>query len=334
MVVNTNMIISKDNAKHVALVVSCTKRKHGQVQSQMFFHTLGPMQVNLLADEWLQRMKQTEGHCVAENLYCGAGWKHACRARSAVEKKLGTANLYILSAGFGLLRAKDLVPPYMATFSPDQNQVARQVEGSISVTEAHRKWWQSIMAARKQELPSALAELHTYDYVVAAASADYLEAAQDDLYNLALIYGRKQLFIISIAASQRDIDPAIKSCLLPIDICIERMLPGPRFTVNERALVWILDRVIPKVSWNREAIDVEISKKLAPYQIAKATLPKRRLIKMSDTEIKMWIRLKFEQLPNTSKYSLLRDFRSSKGSCEQGRFSRLVDAVKVEGTLY
>lgn len=323
-----------ESDKRIALVVTCSKRKCKQIPSELLFHNLSTMQVDLLAEEWIRRANNTDKRYEAENLYCGAGWKHACRARSTVEKKLGTANLYILSAGFGLLRAKDLVPPYMATFSPDQNQVARQVEGSISVTEAHRKWWQSIMAARKQELPSALAELHTYDYVVVAASADYLEAAQDDLYNLALIYGRKQLFIISIAASQRDIDPAIKSCLLPIDICIERMLPGPRFTVNERALVWILDRVIPKVSWNREAIDVEISKKLAPYQIAKATLPKRRLIKMSDTEIKMWIRLKFEQLPNASKYSLLRDFRSSKGSCEQGRFSRLVDAVKVEGTLY
>ena len=187
------------------------------------------------------------------------------------------------------------------------------------------------MEARRDRSVSALMELHSHDYAIVVAGAEYVKAAQDDLRKLALTYGQDRLFIISIGAHHTSIDPRVESCLLPIGVEAERMLPGPRYTLNERALVWLIDEVMSKVSWSREDAETKISDELARYRVAQATRSNRRLVKLDDDEIKQWIRLRAKESPGMAKSRLLRDLRSTQRSCEQGRFGRLFDTVKAEG---
>ncbi len=316
--------------KRVGLLVSCTKRKRGRMHSRMLFHTLGRMNVDLLVGEWIQRMKSTDGQSAVKNLYCGPGWACVRAACTEVEETFGRVSLYALSAGFGLLRAEDSVPPYSATFASGEDQIARQIAGSSSTVEAHRQWWHAIKTARQEEWATALADLRSEDYVVVAASVDYLEAAADDLTQLALALGRERLFIISVVASRASLDESVKSCLLPTDSTIEEILPGPRSSINQRALLWFVGTVIPKASWDREAIEAEMLACLASCQQRRAIRPKRVVCKMDDLEVKEWIRVQLLQQPNMPRSRLLRLLRSDQRSCEQSRFSRLVDDVKAE----
>lgn len=315
--------------KRIALVVACTKRKHGAVQLQMQFHTLGRMKVEKLAKEWIGRMNSTKGHTTVEELYCGEGWKHSLGAYVIAKEQFERASLYILSAGFGLLRSDDLVPPYSATFAPDRDQVAKQIDGIDCVSEAHREWWHAINVARDNSIPHTLAELSSFDYVFVAASVDYIKAMINDLTSLATKLGPERLYIIGTGVSQTYIEVAVRHCMLPVDISIETMLPGPRSNVNQRALEWVVGTILPRISWDLRLIKVEIAKELTVCRSVKESLPKRELHKMDDNAIMKWINLKLLQDPSISKNRLLREFRQGR-SCEQKRFSQLVDIVRQE----
>ena len=329
-----NSASSQHSDKRIALVVPCTKRKHGLVAPEMHFRTLGRMNVRLLASEWIRRADSADGHRTADRLYSGAGWVRAQTACSLVQQKLGTPYLYVLSAGFGLLRASDLLPPYSATFAAEEDQVARHVEGSASPTQAHREWWQAINHARSGSVASTLDELTAHDLVLIAASSEYVKAIVDDLTSLAKSYGPGRLFLIAIGQSRTDLDTTVQQCLLPVDISIEMMLPGPRSTINQRTLEWIVGKVVPQVSWDRKSIESYISKELETYQLARASLPKRELHKMDNAAIRQWIRSCLDQRPDMPKHRLLRMFRASH-SCEQSRFYELVAAVRreIEGAM-
>ena len=327
-----NLATGQDMEKRIGLVACCTRTKRLPVNKRMVFHTLGPARANLLAKVWLGRAKASRDVCRAEDLYCGAGWTQVCKARSLIDERLGRTTLYILSAGFGLIRANDHIPAYTATFSSDENQVARLIEGNTSIAEAHREWWHSVMEARRDGSSSALTELHGHDYVIVVAGAEYVKAAHDDLRRLALTYGQDRLFIISTGAHHTSIDQRVRACLLPIGVEAERMLPGPRYTLNERALVWVVEGVISDVSWSRKNIQTKIAEELSQYRFARMPRTNRRSVKLGDEEIRQWIRLKAKTSPGIAKSRLLRDLRSTQQSCEQHRFGRLFDSVIAEGT--
>jgi len=326
-----NSATEQDMEKRIGLVACCTRTKRLPVNNRMVFHTLGPARANLLARAWIGRAKASREVSRAEDLYCGPGWTQVCKARSLIDERLGRTTLYILSAGFGLIRASDQIPAYTATFSSDENQVARLIEGDTSIAEAHREWWHSIMEARSDGSSSALTELHGHDYVIVVAGAEYVKAAHDDLSRLALTYGQDRLFIISTGAHQASIDQRVRSCLLPIGVEAERMLPGPRYTLNERALVWVVEEVISDVSWSRKNIQTKIAKDLNQCMGTGMPSTTRRPVRMGDEEIRQWIRLKAKTSPGVSKSRLLRDLRSTQGSCEQHRFGRLFENVIAEG---
>ncbi len=320
-------ILRTSGARTVALVVPCTKRKRGHVQAEMRFHTLERMTAASLADEWLYRMQNANGHTQAEKLYNGDGWKRSLAARDAMEKCLGNATLYILSAGFGLLRKDDLVPPYSATFAPDEDQIARRVEGGNFTTEAHRSWWKAISEKRGQFMPSRFEELTSHDFILIAAGVDYLQATDSDISKLARTHRQERLFIIGIGTQLSALDPAIRPCLLPVDISVELMLPGPRSTVNQRALQWAVEKVISKVSWDARAVREEISNELSEWRLTRAAMPQRELHRLDDVAVERWISSSLDKKPNLPKHKLLEMFRQGH-SCEQKRFFKLVDVVR------
>ncbi|MFC2034896.1 hypothetical protein ACFLUJ_02110 [Chloroflexota bacterium] len=321
------------NNKHIAIIVSCSKRKRQEACSQMLFHTMPTMKADLLATEWLKRAGKVSQYYEAKNLYSGAGLKYASDAIAFIEDQGGTSSLYLFSAGFGLIRTQDRIPAYMATFSSDINQIYKKVENSGSTADAHKAWWQSIMLKRKEDVSLIFSELNSSDYVFFAASANYLKAAEKSIDDLISHLGQERLFIISVAGKEAGLSSAIQSCLLPIDTSVERILPGPRNSINERSLLWILGEIIPEDEWNRYQINELLLEEMVKSQKLQASFPKNILNKMEDFEIKEWIMLHLQQQPGISKNRLLRLFRSDSRSCKQSRFYQLVTTVKEERAL-
>ena len=274
-----------------------------------------------LAQCWLDRASEAPERFRAENLYAGIGWSEtlaAFRAAGGPQQ----ADLFILSAGFGLVHRLDELPSYTATFSMDACRIAQFLTPSVaSLAAQHRDWWQAINQARLAN-PSPLAAL-ALQYPDArfwvAASQDYLAAARDDLETLAAACGPENLFLVSVGASPRDLTSALKACLLPIDLRIEGLLPGLRTAINPRSLAWLLGEIAPEGAFAREELCQRIAAAFAAAPFSPPRLERERL---SDAAVLEWIAAQRRSAPAACSV-LLRRLRNAGQACEASRFSRL-----------
>lgn len=102
----------------------------------------------------------------AGELYTGQHWQRAVTAA-----KCTGAELWVLSAGLGLLHLSDPVVPYEATFS--------------SMSFSHRTMWSLLTATppsvRRFASLQALMQERPHDRFIVAVSPLYLQAVEDDL---------------------------------------------------------------------------------------------------------------------------------------------------------
>lgn len=323
-------VISGNSSNKIAFVVACTKKKRVDPPRQLQFDTLGHADdVNLLAKEWLRKIEDNNALYIAEELYCGPGWVPVLEARSLSQQILGKTSLYVLSAGMGLICSTDLIPAYSATFADGKDQVVARIDSGQSKREIHREWWNALGKLRPKKANFTLEEIQSNDYILVAAGSEYLYSVHDSLIELVRRTNPKRLFIISIGISKGEIDASLQECLLPFDISIEHMLPGARSSINQRVLHWVVKEVIPKVTWERHEVEAFISKVIADCHDIQSTLPKRQIVTLDDSSIKKWIRVQIQRENGITKSKLLRTFRESM-SCEQSRFSKLVDIVRSE----
>jgi hypothetical protein len=87
--------------------------------------------------------------------------------------KAQKVELFIAPMRFGLLRSDAIVPPYAATFSPEDDRIAGTLTGYDSPGEAHRAWWAAINKVRLTTTTPLCQLLRDFDCVVAALSAHY-----------------------------------------------------------------------------------------------------------------------------------------------------------------
>lgn len=323
-------LLPGSNSNKIAIVVTCTKRKRVNPPRQMQFDTLTYTDdVNLLAKEWLKKIDDSNKRYVAEELYCGPSWVPVLKARALSQRILGETGIYILSAGMGLICSTDFIPSYSATFADGKDQVAGRINNGRSKNEIHREWWNTLGRLQYKKTEFTLRQLRSSDIILVAAGSEYVYSVHDSLIELVKSINPRNIFLISIGINKGKINTSLQECLLPFDISIEHMLPGARSSINQRVLHWVVKEVISKVTWERHEVEAFISKVIADCHDIQSTLPKRQIVTLDDSSIKKWIRVQIQREKGITKSKLLRTFRESM-SCEQSRFSKLVDIVRSE----
>lgn len=155
------------NTGSVHLIVACTRRKTVSSGDTVFpyEHDAGNAY-----EVWLERLARArnDGAAItAGELYTGQHWSRA----AAAAKRTG-AELWVISAGLGLLHVSDAVVPYEATFS--------------LMPFSHSRLWESLTTNPPVERRCAslrtLMQSGPYDRFVLAASPVYLRAVESDLY--------------------------------------------------------------------------------------------------------------------------------------------------------
>jgi len=312
-------------AGKIAIVVSCTKCKRHVPPARLKFHTLAKGPIDVVAEQWLQCLGDFPAYRPDE-LYCGPGWSHIMQAVQAGNTGLGAVSLFVLSAGFGWLRSTDSIPAYSASFADGEDQVCRKISATDSVTGIHRLWWR-VINRKRGYAGNPLSILDEYDHVLLATGADYISAISDELEEIVPRLGREKLWIVSIGTHSSGIGQVLSSYLLPCDIHIEHVLPGTRSTVNQRVLSWLLREVIPQYGWSIDAVSERLHSAVVDGRRIKAQQPAREIKRLSDSDVKDWIREGLNMDHPMTKSELLAQFRKT-GSCEQARFYRLVTDVK------
>lgn len=157
---------SRSVTSKLHLIITCTRRKKVAAGITVF-----PEERNAPSayETWLQMLDQTldkQPLLTAGELYSGQHWQRAVTATESTG-----AELWVLSAGLGLLHISDPVVPYEATFS--------------SMRFSHRSMW-SLLTSRPPT-PRRCASLQTlmqerpHDRFIVAASPVYLNAVEEDL---------------------------------------------------------------------------------------------------------------------------------------------------------
>ena len=161
------------------IIAACTTRKRLSSDTTPRLREIPPLSIAERVDRWraLQR-KSTQSTVKARNLYAGEYWSIIRGLPSHCQKPM-RPQLYVASAGYGLLRDDQQIKGYSATFStghPDSVKHTAPSQNSPSTTRS--QWWTCVTGRRTIE---RLAQKHNTARFLVIASPDYLDAMADDL---------------------------------------------------------------------------------------------------------------------------------------------------------
>jgi hypothetical protein len=251
-------------------------------------------------------------------LYAGEHWQVVCGLEPTAAAAGLAANLWVCSAGYGLVSADAPLRPYAATFATGHAD-------SVSADPRDRpRWWVSL-ADWKGPVPSAprtlrdLARGQPHAVFLVALSSAYLAACTNDLLALAdELVSPEHLTIISTGS--RPGGPLARH-LAPATAQLQPMLGGTRQSLNGRILAYLLREHAAALT------HTHIRRVLGGLLAAAPPLARYQRATRTDQQVQMFIRRRLASEPEVTASRLLRQFRDLGYACEQGRFATLYNAV-------
>jgi hypothetical protein len=308
----------RTRVNRACLVVSCTERKRLPVPNRLHLGTVGLRDPDRRAKAWIRRLEKTRAELEsALDLYAGEHWSVA-RTVPTVAKSTGmSVQLWIASAGYGLVRSTDFLKPYSATFLSDHPDSASL--GSGTHHEFNRRWWASLAkwagpSPGSARSLTALARMRPRDHLIVAVGATYLRALEGDLLSARDHLVRPDLLVI-LATRCRLTE--LKANWLPISSSLRPALGGSLFSLNVRAARWLLSTA------SEHNLEIAPASALLSDVRVHVGAGAERRKRSSDAAITQFIRRELQADTNRSRARLLRQLRREGGACEQRRFSRL-----------
>src|SRR4051812_12818546 len=122
------------------IVVSCSSLKTASVDSTLRARTLRRGGVDEIAQQWCDRVHASTFRIAADELYGGRGFRLAAEAA-----RLSCAELTIVSAGLGLVRAERRIPPYSLTITAGARDCVLDRADRRHLFSSE-DWWRAIRA--------------------------------------------------------------------------------------------------------------------------------------------------------------------------------------------
>ena len=298
------------------LITNCTARKRLRAPANLQINSVprGPMLE--MAQEWAQRVRLAPCLLPARRMYMGRGILESGRAAA-----LADGDLYVLSAGLGLVKANEAIPSYEATISgtSDNNLIRRSRSGRDSSPE----WWQHLTQSLGTPQPlRLLVENSPPDtIVIAAISRPYLFMVAAEL--AALSARDLQRMRILSHGSPRGLPSILESVVISYGEQFDgpdSPLPGTKADFLQRAAVHFVGNVI-NAGGSGTSDDHRFQVQASLSNMALPAISTRK--RMSDSELIKVIRDHLLAV-NGKSSRMLRHLRDNLGiSCEQGRFRNL-----------
>jgi hypothetical protein len=300
-------------ARPIHVVVTCTQSKKGSPPKGARARELpSSMDVGPRCSRWMGRLEALGEPVVkARNMYSGGHWSVAVDMASH-----DSVELWIMSAGYGLLSLEDCIQAYDATFSSGADCV-------VGDSSHLPQWWEELSKHSPPGVgrhPRTLQDLAGSDpnaSLLVAASPPYLAAVQEDLVRAAdSLDSSDRLIVVSGGARERF--PLLNNHLLGVDARLQAEVGGAMQSLNVRIARDLLQR------GNGEALSLSETRhhyKKLQEQLDPFSYPERA--KLGDADVLTFIKGELELDPSTSKTRLLRKLRANGSACEQSRFSNL-----------
>ena len=310
----------------VRVVVSCSERKAPIVDDKLRLRNHGGS-LETRSKSWLQRIGRVENETyTAWDLYRGEHWsvvkKDEFRENPDVE-------LWVASAGYGLVRADEKLEPYAATFATGMEDSVVLARQTYSPTQSAQYWWQKLSERNARSLQQ-LAESDPELPILVALSSSYVRAVREDLKKATkALTSPTSLFLVTGGGAGDD----LKDCVIPVGASFQQegngkqRLGGSRMSLNVR-VAGVIIKQSNRHEWDRSALVECLHGELGePGEVARFNRAK-----IDQNEVEKFIEGRFqaaidsgERLP--SKSTLLVELRYRSMACEQKRFGLVYDGV-------
>jgi hypothetical protein len=299
------------------VVTNCSsiKRRTGPAITPV----MGHQTLEKFSTAWVNKILKAKDLVTVEETYGGRTFTEAL----AATELLG-AELYVISAGLGLVHAKDRIPNYNLTISQGSGSISNWLKDSGKSTD---EWWANLNKKLGKPYPFFKIANESKGLILTLPST-YLEMISTELLMLPKAAIEK-LIIITSAVGQKIIDPELQTRCIPYDDRLDGV-PAYRGTRNDfpqRAL----KHLVNEIDFQKKPIE-EIKQDVLNFLsvFSKPTLPTRT--KLDDEQIKELISQNWAIYlgKRESLHRFLRDVALV--ACEQKRFGALWNQVKLENS--
>lgn len=305
-------------ARTLHIVASCSDRKSEPPAVRLRDYRARTIEERFA--KWRDALSDAPGTRVdASSLYQGGYWT-IVRGLPAIATAMGwNAQLWAVSAGYGVVESTKKLVPYSATF-------ARGHEDSVSTAgrETAIAWWRCATGGKRKLGTSfrALAASDPSSTILVIASPSYLDAIEEDLASSIGEFSlRGTLFIVSsrVPATETKLD----RFWLPSRGALQAGLGGALVSLHARTARHLLATVSPK-----DFVKEKLSTMTAKLEGVEQRKQRVSGSAMSDDEVLTFIKSRIASEPSVGHTRLLRELRESGRACEQGRFRRLFSQVR------
>jgi hypothetical protein len=291
----------------IVLVVSCSNRKSIEPPNGLRLRSVSG-HADQRAAEWRRRLRTTDAPSVpAYELYVGEHWRVVCAAYKSALKFSSRAELWVISAGHGLIGSASSVKSYSATFSDGSPDSVWRGPEDGPRRAGLQEWW----VALPHE--ATLGELLRRDgAIVVAAGAAYATALDADLRTAAEADGSLERISLISAGSQ------MGSIRLPADGRLRDAVGGTDNGLNARVLAF-LTAAAPEHGFRRSKMAAILER------VAAASPATKRIVGTPSTDDQIIEQMKLIRRhdPAISRSRALTALRQSGVACEQSRFASL-----------
>ena len=296
------------------IVVSCSNTKRAPIPEYLKVRSLPRGSTSDRFRTWVDRLQSEVGEPKpAVGLYGGDHWQVASQLPLDAALLGFDADLWISSAGYGLIHSSDSILPYAATFSSGSPD-------TIGTATECVQWWELLSTQfRNTGHPRTLTELATLNPespLLMVAAPSYLQAVKEDLKTARARTGDPDNLLIFSAGASTSTE--LSDNLVPLDSRLQQIAGGSMVSLNARAAHTLLSRgSADQMNMSgASALFMALLEELHPPSVVERE-------RLSDFEVTEYIARKRRAKPGSSATQLLRALRDEGYACEQHRFHRL-----------
>lgn len=300
----------------IVLVAACSQRKRAMTAEELRLSSI-EAPADERAQEWRHRLAHVPAPRVAANeIYAGDHWRAVLEAYQLAGKYSTRAELWVISAGYGLIASTTRIKSYSATFAASApDSVWRGPEDGDRRTRL-QYWWRNLghEASLEELLPSGGGAL------LIAAGAGYLAAIDGDIERLSTVAPSNGIVSVISAGTRGE------GSLLPLSGALRSVVGGTDSALNARTL-----RLLAATAEEHHFRHSNMRAMLD--RIARSATPtiRRSGSAATDGTIAKAIQSLRRQQPGISRTQALREVRSSGTACEQSRFAAIWASLAGDG---
>jgi hypothetical protein len=308
----------------LTVVSTCTNQKRGSATDDLHLGTFAGRFHRDSAKAWVASLAANQNGLPARELYVGSHWQESIACEGSARDLGIDAELWVLSAGYGLISSSEITTPYAASFAAgtDSIQNLNWPAGFTSGQKA-REWWNLLHRYRKREGLSRFAFLAKKKTpLLIIVSREYYNAVEPEIIDL--ISAGVNLMIVS-AGLYRNLNSAssvVRPHILPFSDSFKQVddyLNKTNVSLNARLATWLVRNHSEAVFRGVESV-VPILKKISDQL---PPMERKDVNRMSDDDVLEFIARDYSETLNSAT-KLLRRLRDiEKMSCEQKRFGAL-----------